>query len=145
MWAALAISVPEITAAENALKATELAMQRRQSEPQTRIPANPESAMRLRTPLWAWFFCGLAALLIFPPLRGSDPLFGWLPFWLVVAPLIDLAVLRRGWLAATSRAFLVRSRGRRRLAPRQARLLSRRHGRVGRQQQLQTALFSGQV
>jgi hypothetical protein len=78
------------------------------------------------TALWIWLTLGVAVMLLFPTLRGSDPLFGWLPFWLVVAPLIDLAVLRRCWLAATSRAFLVRARRRRRPAPRQARMLRRR-------------------
>ena len=63
--------------------------------------------------LWIWLALGVAAMLLIPHLRGNDPMFGWLPFWLVVAPLIDLAVLRRSWLAATSRTFLVRSRRRR--------------------------------
>ncbi len=79
----------------------------------------------LRTALWVWFACGAMALLAFPSLRGSSAMIGWLPFWLVIAPLIDLALLRRRWLALTSRAFLVRARRGRRPA-RQARRLHRR-------------------
>ena len=80
----------------------------------------------LETAAQVWLMAGIAAWICIPPLRGSSSAIGWLPFWLIVAPLIDLAVLRRHRLAAASRAFLlVRSR-RRRAAPRQARILSRR-------------------
>ena len=75
--------------------------------------------------LWLWLALGIAVLLLFPDLRGSDPRFGWLPFWLIVAPLIDLAILRRRWLMTTSRAWLVRARHWHRPA-RQARQLQRR-------------------
>jgi hypothetical protein len=85
----------------------------------------PTAMPPLRATLWLWFACGLMALLAFPGLRGFNATIGWLPFWLVVAPLIDLAVLRRHWLAATSRAFLARARRRRRPA-RQARRLQHR-------------------
>jgi hypothetical protein len=78
----------------------------------------------LRAALWVWFACGLMALLAFPSLRGSNPMIGWLPFWLVIAPLIDLALLRRHWLALASHGFLVRARRRR--PARQARRLQRR-------------------
>ena len=78
------------------------------------------------TALWLWLTLGVAVMLLFPALRGSDPLFGWLPFWFIVAPLIDLAILRRRWLATTSRAFLARVRRRRWPARRQARMLGRR-------------------
>jgi hypothetical protein len=80
-----------------------------------------DGATATRVALWTWFACGFAALLLFPDLRGRSQWFGWLPFWLVVAPLIDLAVIRRDWLAATSHAFLVRARRRRRSVPQQAR------------------------
>ena len=71
---------------------------------------------RVGTALWIWLALGVAAEMLFPNLRSSDPRFGWLPFWFVVAPLIDLAILRRCWLAKTSRALLVRMRRRRRPA-----------------------------
>jgi len=83
----------------------------------------------LRAALWLWFACGLAAMLAFPALRGSSTMIGWLPFWLVIAPLIDLALLRRRWLALTSQALLVRARRRRRPA-RQARRLQHRRVRT---------------
>lgn len=53
--------------------------------------------------LVTWLAVGCAALLLVPALRGVDPWFGWLPFWLVVAPAVDLAVLRRRWLVARVR------------------------------------------
>jgi hypothetical protein len=76
--------------------------------------------------LWIWLALGVAAELLFPSLRSSDPRFGWLPFWFIVAPLIDLAILRRCWLAQTSRALFVRMRRLRRSARPQARRWSRR-------------------
>ena len=74
----------------------------------------------LRIALWLWTGCGLLALLLCPPLRQRDPLLGWLPFWCVVAPLIDLALIERSRLLALSHAFLVRVRHRRRPLRRQA-------------------------
>jgi hypothetical protein len=97
---------------------------RRFNQPQSSAAA-VATAPPLRAALWIWFACGLMALLAFPSLRGSSATIGWLPFWLVIAPLIDLVLLRRPWLAVASRAFLVRAR-RRRWPARQARRLQRR-------------------
>lgn len=58
--------------------------------------------------LWFWLMAGTLAYLLFPPLRGPDPLLGWLPFWLIVAPLIDLSLLHRQRMAAAVSTFLVR-------------------------------------
>jgi hypothetical protein len=124
---------------QTALTVRELVMQDHQPERPVHA-ANTVPAVHLHRGLWTWFSCGLATLLLFPSLWDSDPTFGWLPFWLVIAPLIDLAVLRRSWLAATSRAFLVRSRRRRRPVPRQARLLRQR--RTARLRPLLAALIS---
>jgi hypothetical protein len=98
---------------------------RRFTQSQLQAVNIPAATPPLRAALWLWFACGLIALLVFPALRGFDATIGWLPFWLVIAPLIDLVVLRRHWLAATSRAFLARARRRRRPA-RQAQRLQRR-------------------
>jgi hypothetical protein len=76
--------------------------------------------------LWIWLALGVAAELLFPDLRSSDPRFGWLPFWFIVAPLIDLAILRRCWLAQASRALFVRARHRRRPTSQARRLRTRR-------------------
>jgi hypothetical protein len=75
--------------------------------------------------LSCWLVTGVAALVCVPELRGSDPLFGWLPFWLIVAPAIDLAVLRHRSLIARTRQLLVRV-GRRRGPVCQAKPLRRR-------------------
>ncbi|HSE12055.1 MAG TPA: hypothetical protein VLB69_05410 [Rudaea sp.] len=89
------------------------------------------------TALSCWLILGCAALLCVPVLRGTDPLFGWLPFWLVVAPAIDLAVLRRRSLIARTRNLVARV-GRRRTA-RQARPLRRRQRTVRRAPRTRTA------
>lgn len=73
--------------------------------------------------VWVWLAIGTLACLIFPPLRTHDALFGWLPFWLVVAPLIDLGLLHSRRLSAAVRTFLVRRTRRRPM--RQARRLRR--------------------
>jgi len=72
-----------------------------------------------------WFAVGCAALICIPALRGYDPLVGWLPFWLVIAPAIDLAALHRRSLIALARDLLARVNRRRRTA-RQAKPLRRR-------------------
>ena len=97
---------------------------RRFNQPQISVADNA-ATLPLRAALWVWVACGLMASLAFPSLRGSSATIGWLPFWLVIAPLIDLTLLRRRWLVVASRAFLVRVRRRRRPA-RQARRLQRR-------------------
>jgi hypothetical protein len=56
-----------------------------------------------------WLILGSAALICSPQLRGTDPWFGWLPFWLIVAPAIDLAVLRRRWLFERAQGFIERA------------------------------------
>ena len=71
--------------------------------------------------LQVWLALGFVAVIGIPALRGIDPWFGWLPFWLVVAPAIDLAFLRRDRLAAWTRECVSRLRARRRSIPRQAR------------------------
>jgi hypothetical protein len=75
--------------------------------------------------LSCWFIVGCAALICIPVLRGYDPLVGWLPFWLVIAPAIDLAVLHRCSLIAIAYDLLARVNRRRRTA-RQAGPLRRR-------------------
>jgi hypothetical protein len=75
--------------------------------------------------LSCWFIVGCAALICIPVLRGYDPLVGWLPFWLVIAPAIDLAVLHRRSLIAIANNLLARVKRRRRTA-RQAKPLRRR-------------------
>lgn len=88
----------------------------------TLFPQRDDSPLRIA--LWLWAGCGLAALLLIPAARESSATVGWLPFWLVVAPLVDLLLLDRVRLMALPRAILVRARQRRRPA-RQA----RRHAR----------------
>jgi len=79
--------------------------------------------------LVCWLVAGSAALLALPPLRAVDAWFGWLPFWLIVAPAIDLAVLRHRWIAARLRDCACRLRSRRRSLRRQARPTRRRSQR----------------
>ncbi|MEO8958515.1 MAG: hypothetical protein ABI304_06195 [Rudaea sp.] len=84
----------------------------------------------MATLLWAWFAAGAILLVLFPPLRQQHPLWGWLPFWCVVAPLIDLAFVQRAGLQAAGKALRVRV-SRRRHARRQAVDLRGRRSRWG--------------
>lgn len=83
--------------------------------------------------LRVWLGAGCLALIVFPALRGVDAWFGWLPFWLVVAPALDLAVLRRRRLVAEAQILLARLRRRRRSLRRQATPAYRHHVRKRRQ------------
>lgn len=40
----------------------------------------------LGTLLYAWTCAGALCLMLFPDLRGSDPVIGWWPFWLLLWP-----------------------------------------------------------
>ena len=88
------------------------------------IRATPGSTVTAA--LWVWFVFGALAFACIPALRGRDPFWGWLPFWCVVAPLLDLGVLHRHQLLARSQAFLARRMQRRRRAGQQARRLPTR-------------------
>lgn len=78
--------------------------------------------------LQVWLILGVAAVVCFPVLRDVDPTFGWLPFWLVVAPAIDLAFLRRTRIVAWMRSGMARYQARR-VPRRQARSWRRRSER----------------
>ena len=69
----------------------------------SRAPARPdERAMRTKPPvgaLLAWLAVGIGVLLLVPLARG-DRFFGaTLPFWLVIAPLVDLGWVERRRIA----------------------------------------------
>ena len=102
--------------------------------------------------LSCWLIAGVGALICIPELRGSDPLFGWLPFWLVVAPAIDLAVLRRRNLIARAQELLARVNRRRSRPVHQTRPSRRRSrtvrhaqplARKARQGMVATGLYAG--
>ena len=76
--------------------------------------------------LLCWLGIGVAAVVLFPALRGVDPWFGWMPFWLIIAPLIDLLALRHRWITQRLRAGVSRFESRRRRMRRQAQPMQRR-------------------
>jgi hypothetical protein len=43
--------------------------------------------------LYAWICAGLLGLILFPALRGADPVIGWWPFWLLLWPLSSMLLL----------------------------------------------------
>lgn len=88
----------------------------------------PSPAWEWIAALQVWLLLGLAAVACFPVLRDVDPTFGWLPFWLVVAPAIDLAFLRRKQIFAWMRSGMARYQTRR-VPRRQARSWRRRSER----------------
>lgn len=81
----------------------------------------------MRRLIYAWLVLGTIALIFVPALRGYDAWIGWLPFWLVAAPLINLLALHPHRLAALSQQILVGLRQRRQAVSRrnQARPLRR--------------------
>ena len=75
------------------------------------LPVSEFSSTELA--LWCWLVFGAVVMALIPQARGMQSLVGWLPFWLVVAPLLDLAFVHRLRLLSASRA-LVSARRRRR-------------------------------
>ena len=61
---------------------------RRARAPASRAPYRPVRA------LLAWLLAGVGILVCIPAARGGALLGATLPFWLVVAPLINLVVVR---------------------------------------------------
>lgn len=93
-------------------------------------PGETDPGLWIR-PLQAWLAVGIVVLMLFPAMRGVDAWFGWLPFWLVVAPTIDLVVLRRRAIGTWLCQCLVRWRAHRHAQRRQARPARGRARRVG--------------
>jgi hypothetical protein len=78
---------------------------------------------RLSRLLWQWLTLGVLAMALFPGTRGYGIWLGWLPFWMLIAPVLALSVLHRHILMAAWRVVLVRAprRHRQRSASPQAR------------------------
>ena len=91
---------------------------RRQSQPSLRAADHHMLDAALR----GWLIIGALAFVLVPGLRSYHHLLGWLPYWLLIAPLAPLALLHRQSLSAListgatalHSAFLVRSQQRRR-------------------------------
>jgi len=66
----------------------------------------PRRAIRLDALLVAWLLVGSAVVLLVPAVRGGRFLGATLPFWLVAAPLVDLAWIGRERLATRTRSWI---------------------------------------
>jgi hypothetical protein len=66
------------------------------------LPVSAFSATELA--LWSWFVFGAVVIALIPQARGVTAI-GWLPFWLIVAPLLDLAFVHRGRLFDASKSI----------------------------------------
>lgn len=68
--------------------------------------------------LGQWLLLGILLAALFPAARGYSEAIGWLPLWLVGAPLASLLVLHRqrlaGWFATARTAPVVQVRAQRR-------------------------------
>ncbi|MCI1711030.1 MAG: hypothetical protein LKM32_01715 [Chiayiivirga sp.] len=62
--------------------------------------------------LCAWIALGTLILLLFPATQGHHPTLGWIPYWLVLAPGLSLALSRRHALTAAMSATYARARRR---------------------------------
>jgi hypothetical protein len=84
-------------------------------------PSRPaRRRMRLDAALFAWLLVGCAVMLLVPAVRNGRLLGATLPFWLVAAPLIDLAWVGRERIAARAQTWVSAFRSRR-PAPRNVR------------------------
>ncbi|HET7845377.1 MAG TPA: hypothetical protein VFL14_14565 [Xanthomonadales bacterium] len=59
--------------------------------PTTAISAETRTFMRAFA--WRWLALGLLAVVLLPAARTTHAWIGWLPFWLVCAPMLVLAQL----------------------------------------------------
>lgn len=101
---------------------------------------SPEARRLAAVACRAWLGAGLLLCAFLPAARGVQPLLGWLPFWLLLAPLLVLAQLdaldgfrRARRLAAALRrriALPMRARGQARRLPPAARERSALPGRL---------------
>jgi hypothetical protein len=74
--------------------------------PSNRPERRARRAPRLNTALIAWLVVGCALVLLVPAVRGGRLLGATLPFWLVAAPLVDLAWIGRERLAQHMRRWI---------------------------------------
>lgn len=73
----------------------------------------PARRVRLDALLVAWLIVGCAVVLLVPAVRGGRLLGVTLPFWLVAAPLVDLAWIGRERLAQKTGLWISAFRSRR--------------------------------
>lgn len=76
--------------------------------------------------LSGWISLGLLTMLVLPATRGFNEWVGWLPFWLLLAPISSLLVLQRSRVVQWLRAKLARPALQRRRHAAQARRPARR-------------------
>ena len=90
--------------------------------PSLRAPSSRPARRRLRLDavLVAWLLVGCAIVMLVPAVRGGRLLGATLPFWLVAAPLVDLAWIGRERLARRTERWISALRSRR-PAPRNVR------------------------
>lgn len=72
-----------------------------------------DSARQLAPWLLRWFALGAIGCLLSPALRGYNTYVGWVPFWLLAAPALLLAIVHRDRIAAALTVLLVGRRRRR--------------------------------
>jgi hypothetical protein len=77
-------------------------------------PSSRRDRRRLRpnAVLVAWLLVGCVVVLLVPAVRGGRLTGATLPFWLIAAPLVDLAWVGRARLAARARSFFAALRSR---------------------------------
>jgi hypothetical protein len=69
-------------------------------------PRRARRAPRPNAVLVAWLLVGCAVVLLVPAVRGGRLFGATLPFWLVAAPLVDLAWIGRERLATRTRCWI---------------------------------------
>ncbi len=96
-------------------------------------------ALVLQRLLWQSLAVGALIVACFPAARGVSDLAGFLPLWLIGAPLLSLLVFHRSAVVAAWRSVLVRTPRRRRLRHGGAQAKRLGFGRTARQQPARAA------
>jgi hypothetical protein len=61
----------------------------------------PSALAAIETAAWYWLWSGVVCLFLVPAAWESSPRWGWLPYWLVAAPLLLAGTVRAlAWLRA---------------------------------------------
>lgn len=109
-------------------------MPRLEPHPRYLVASN---VMLLRV-LRLWIIVGVLCLIATPITAWHNHYIGWLPWWLLVAPMFSLALARRQPIAAALSAFLVYGRRRRKPSTRRSPV---RRGAIANPRQGRSAAF----
>ena len=96
------------------------------------LPASATTLMPLRPLLVHWLTAGIVLVVLLPAARSYSLWVGWLPYWLVAAPLLCLAIIDRLPRLIAAKASSARQSGTRAIDRRRNRSSSQLNRRIPR-------------